>query len=90
MPVLREVGGYLYIHGNAQLTSASFPSIETVGRYLDVYNNNSLVDLNLTTSLVAVTEDTSIVGNTALCVPALDWPNITGGNVNISGNGTCP
>ncbi len=24
-----------------------------------------------------------------LGAPALDWPNITGGNVNISGNGTC-
>lgn len=80
----------MVVHENSQLSSASFPSLETVGRYLHVYNNVSLVDLDLTNALVSITEDTSIVGNTPLCVPALDWSNITSGNVNISGNGVCP
>jgi len=90
MPVLRTVGGYIYFHQNPSLTLASFPSLETVGGYLYVNGNLSLTTLGLTQSLNSVADYTSIVGNTALCVPALDWPTITAGAVNISGNGMCP
>jgi len=87
-PVLRSVGGYAYFHDNDSLLSAAMPSLETVGEYFYLYGNGSIEALDLTDSLVAVAGYISITDNPELCVPDIDWDEISD-SVSFSGNGEC-
>ncbi len=90
LPALQSVGGYFYLYQNPVLEEVSAPGLETIGDYLYVDTNEGLTVLDFTAALTLVGSTTYVVGNTALCVPALDWEGITTDSVTISGNATCP
>ena len=90
LPALQSVGGYFYLYQNPLLDEVSAPGLQTIGDYLYVDTNEGLTLLDFTAALTLVGSTTYVVGNSALCVPALDWAGITTGTVTISGNATCP
>jgi hypothetical protein len=87
-PNLQEVTKYVYFYHNSQIESVDLSSLAHVGEYLYFDGNNALSELDLTSSLTAVDDYVYIYNNADLCVPSLDWNDISD-SVSIANNGQC-
>ena len=80
--------GYLYLDNNDALLSIDMSSLEHVGGYLYISGHDVLSDIDLTSSLTAIDDYVYIYSNPDLCVPSLDWDDISD-SVSIGSNGQC-
>jgi hypothetical protein len=82
---LEEVGGALYIDGNAALTSLSFDSLTDVGGDIVIYDNAALTSLSFD-SLTTVGGKLNIILNGALTSLSFDSLTDIGGDLYIEDN----
>jgi flagellin-like protein len=80
--------GYVYFDNNDALISIDMSSLEHVGGYLYISGNAVLSNFVLTSSLTAVDDYVYIYSNPDLCVPSLEWDDISD-SVSMGGNGQC-
>ena len=80
--------GYVYFDNNDVLLSIDMSSLEHVGGYLYISGHDILTTIDLTSSLTAVDDYVYIYSNPDLCVPSLNWNDISD-SVSMGGNGQC-
>ncbi|MDP6742770.1 MAG: hypothetical protein QF544_06895, partial [Candidatus Thalassarchaeaceae archaeon] len=80
--------GYVYFDNNDALISIDMSSLEHVGGYLYISGNAVLSNFVLTSSLTAVDDYVYIYSNPDLCVPSLEWDDISD-SVSMGSNGQC-
>lgn len=86
LPKLREVGGALVIEGHARLTGVDLASLESVGKYLHLHENDVL-EQALFGALETLGAEVSIVDNPRLVTVALPLLTAGPGDVEIAQNG---
>ena len=80
--------GYVYFDNNDELLSIDMSSLEHVEGYLYISGHDVLSDIDLTSSLTAVDDYVYIYSNPDLCVPSLEWDDISD-SVSMGSNGAC-
>ena len=88
LPLLETVGGYAYFHHNYELAQVDLDSLQNVGEYL-YFDGNSILDRSAWIQTSVLSKGTAISNNTLLCVPDLDWPNISQSYHYDNGNLDC-
>ena len=85
---LQDADDYVYFSGNDALQSVDLSNLEHVVGYLYLDSNDALSTLELTNSLTAVDDYVYIYNHPDLCVPSLNWDDISD-SVSIANNQDC-
>ena len=85
---LQDADDYVYFSGNDALQSVDLSNLEHVVGYLYLDSNDALSTLDLTSSLTAVDDYVYIYNHPDLCVPSLNWDDISD-SVSIANNQDC-